>query len=350
MQYITIILAFLTLPLGLLAQEPIKLAETEFTPLDRKKTLTTIAFGSCNRQDKAQPLWSEIAKQNPDLWVWLGDNIYADTENMNSMKASYDQQNKKEGYAALKQKTPIIGIWDDHDYGVNDGGARYPKKAESRDLLFQFLHVNENNPAWKREGAYQSYVVGEEGKTVKFILLDGRYFRGRLLKGNQEYMAYPHGDMLGEAQWAWLEAELKENNADFTVIACGIQMIPDEHRWEKWANFPTSRDRLFQLLRKYRPRGLVLLSGDRHHGEISRMKLSDEQPVLHEITASSLNVPISANKEEANKYRIGKVITAVNYGKMSIDWGLKPDDIAEMTIELKGEDGKVFEKISVKAE
>ena len=54
-------------------------------------TRTRIAFGSCNNQREPQPLWQSIAASQPDLWVWLGDNIYADTRNM-TLKALYYRQ------------------------------------------------------------------------------------------------------------------------------------------------------------------------------------------------------------------------------------------------------------------
>ena len=45
--------------------------------LDTKNTLQTIAFGSCNNQGKSQEMWKHVVKNKPDLWIWLGDIIYA---------------------------------------------------------------------------------------------------------------------------------------------------------------------------------------------------------------------------------------------------------------------------------
>ena len=82
-------------------------------PLHR--TLQTIAFGSCNRVDKDQEMWAAISQNHPDLWIWLGDNIYADTDDMQAMKSMYLQQKYNPEYQTFIRQTPVIGIWDDHD-------------------------------------------------------------------------------------------------------------------------------------------------------------------------------------------------------------------------------------------
>src|SRR6266851_3009956 len=83
------------------------------------QVLERIAFGSCNRESLPQPLWSPILETRPDLWIWLGDNIYADTEDMEVMRQKYARQLANEGYRQLRASVPVIGIWDDHDYGAN---------------------------------------------------------------------------------------------------------------------------------------------------------------------------------------------------------------------------------------
>src|SRR3954447_19771 len=99
---------------------------------DEQLVLTRIAFGSCARQDKPQPIWEAIVAAKPQLFLSLGDNIYGDTQDMAVMKKKYDQVAAIPVFQKLKQTCPILAAWDDHDYGVNDGGAEYPKKDESQ--------------------------------------------------------------------------------------------------------------------------------------------------------------------------------------------------------------------------
>ena len=116
-------------------------------------------------------------------------------------------------------------IWDDHDYGQSDGGKNFKVKAEAQQLFLDFVGVPKDAEVRKTEGIYQSYTIGKGDKTVKFILLDTRYFRDDLEKNpsrNPRYFPNETGDMLGENQWKWLENELENSTATFNIICSGI--------------------------------------------------------------------------------------------------------------------------------
>ena len=93
--------------------------------------ISRIAFGSCAHQDKSQPIWEPIVATEPDLFVFTGDNIYGDTEDMEVMRAKYQKLGAKPGFLKLRASCPILAVWDDHDYGLNDAGKEYSKKVES---------------------------------------------------------------------------------------------------------------------------------------------------------------------------------------------------------------------------
>lgn len=299
---------------------------------------TVVAFGSCNKAGKTQVMWNAIAKQNPYCWIWLGDNIYGDTENMALLKEKYDRQKNHPAYRSFRSTVPIYGIWDDHDYGLNDGDKYFAKKRESRDLLFDFIDLPEDHPAWSRAGAYQSYTLEEKGRKIKLILLDGRYFRDSLQKDTQTKQRYrPNeaGDLLGEAQWSFLKEELSASNADIHLIACGIQFIPTEQCYEKWSNFPRSRKRLFDLLSALQPKNPVLLSGDRHISEVSALDIENYDHPVYEVTASGLTHTWSnRSASEPNAYRKGPLVIDENYGLLRIEWDQTPGIFAEIRNEF----------------
>ena len=223
--------------------------------------------------------------------MWLGDNVYGDTKNMRKLAQKYQEQLARPEYQQLLTEVPVIGTWDDHDYGVNDGGKAFGPKEASRDLMLEFLHVPQGRPVWDREGAYQSYTFGPAGQRVKVLLLDTRYFRDELLTSTEEGKRYgpnPTGDLLGNAQWQWLESELANSDAQVHIIGSSIQVLAEDHGFEKWANFPQSRERLFQLVADNQTPGVVLLSGDRHIGEISRYEAPEVSYPIYDITASGL--------------------------------------------------------------
>ncbi len=293
------------------------------TPVDSPgKALTTIAFGSCSDQKRPQPLWDDIVAQKPNLWIWLGDNIYGDSQNMDTLRAKYTRQKNNPVYQQLRQSTPVIGVWDDHDYGVNDGGKEYPMRKESQQVMLDFMDVPTNSPLRTREGGYSAHSYGPKGQRVKVILLDGRYFRDPLKKDGKANVPDPSGDVLGEAQWQWLEKELTNSAADLHIIGSGIQVLPEEHVYEKWANFPTARQRLLDLLGKTKPRGAFLLSGDRHMAEVSKVSVPGLGYDLYDITSSGLT-HVSAPHVEPNRHRVGEMVAKLNYGLITIDWSQK---------------------------
>jgi alkaline phosphatase D len=291
-------------------------------PIDTSKDLQIIAFGSCNKVDLPQNIWADVAANNPNLWIWLGDIIYADTTNTRALAAHYKRLKTHPEYKKLRDKTPIIGIYDDHDYGANDGGKNLPNKRGTKKCLLDFLDVPYSAPVRKQEGAFQSYTFGKGANLVKVILLDTRYFRDTLIHDpspEQRYFPNPDGDILGEAQWAWLERELTNSPAKLHILGSSIQVLANEHGHEKWGYFPNSRKRLFQLLVKTQPANLIILSGDRHMAEISRLDLAGLPYPLYDFSSSGLT-HIRSTSAETNRMRVGDMIVKRNFGLLKIQW------------------------------
>ncbi|MFK8162714.1 MAG: DUF1499 domain-containing protein [Lewinella sp.] len=306
----------------------------------------TIAFGSCNQQKKPQGFWPTIGAHKPYAWLWLGDIVYSDTDDMVRMKADYDQLKTAPEYAAFSKAVPrILGVWDDHDFGLNDGGKEWTHKDAAKEELLSFLNVAAEDPVRGRAGAYQSYTVGEEGRTVKIILLDTRYFRDAVVPPTQKGHRYGKnetGDILGDEQWAWLEQELTDSPASAHLIASSIQVLPQEHGFEKWENFPTARRRLLALLAATRPNMPLLLSGDRHVAEISEVQMRDYP--IYEVTSSGLTHSYEA-ADEPNAHRISSLIGVKNYGLLHYVW---KDEGPELLAEVRGiDDDKVLASLSL---
>jgi len=308
---------------------------------DSLEILRTIALGSCNRQDRPQDMWRYIVQNKPQLWIWLGDNIYGDTEDMELMAEKYRLVKEDRYYEAFRELVPVIGIWDDHDYGVNDGGKAFSRKRESKALMLDFLDVPPDAPVRGREGAYQAYAFGPADRRVKVILLDTRYFRDpveRTSGPNRRYLPNETGDILGEAQWRWLGGQLRDSTVQLFVIGSSIQVLPDEHRFEKWANFPAARQRLFQLLVDCQPAPTLLISGDRHLAELSRRDLAGLSYPLYELTSSGLTHSYE-KASESNRHRVGPLIGQRNFGLLHIDW---IESRPTVTAEVRGLDNQLL--------
>ena len=283
---------------------------------------TVIAYGSCNREDRDQGYWPVIAAHRPDAWLWLGDNVYADSPDTAVIAAAYRKLRTNEYYREFLATVPTVyGIWDDHDYGSNDAGAEWAIRAESRNLMLDFLDVPEEHPVRSREGGYQAYTIGEGNRQIRVLLLDTRYFRDEFYPPTegQRYGPNPEGDILGEAQWAWLREELTDSEAAVHLIGSSIQVLSAEHPYEKWANFPRARRRLLELLEETRPARPLLLSGDRHVAELSRLT-TDAGYSIYDFTASGLTHAYTAAAEDT-ALRVSPLIGERNYGLLTVVWG-----------------------------
>lgn len=303
---------------------------------------TTIAFGSCVKEYLDAPIFNDIVNDNPDIFVWLGDMVYGDTENMDTLESKYNRLLQKPEYQNLVRSTPIIGVWDDHDYGVNDGNKYYPKKAESKLLALDFLDAPKTDERYKRNGLYSSHRIESNGKIIKIILLDTRYFQDSLsrdTKTRNKYLINKSGDILGNKQWEWLEEELKDTKMDLCIIGSGIQFIAKDHYYEKWANFPTARNKMFELLKVNNNKPVLFISGDRHIAEISQIEIEGNINPLFDFTASGLTHTWKGYFDEPNEYRIKDLIAKKNYGLIQIDW---INDTPKVTFEVKGEQGQHF--------
>ena len=283
-----------------------------------------IGLGSCLDQDYPQPIWQSIKKEDLNYFIFLGDNVYGDTRygSLRKMKSAYDKQKKV--LPDFLNDISIFSIWDDHDFGINDGGADYRFKRRAQELYLDFWEITKDDDRSNREGIYFSKNEIFFDKKFKFIFLDTRFFRSKLKGKKSNYIENiePDATILGNAQWTWLENELK-SDFDFLFIFSSIQIIAKDHRFEKWSNFPNERAKLFELLEQFNDK-TILFSGDRHRAGIYRKN------GIIEVTSSSMNKP-GSSFSETDSYLIGKTYPQENYGVL---------EILENTIHIKIKDIK----------
>ncbi|WP_437505826.1 alkaline phosphatase D family protein [Sorangium sp. So ce1099] len=286
---------------------------------------TRIAFGSCMHQDKKKPVLELATASAPDLFVFLGDNIYGDSNDIAVLQAKYDKLAASPEFQGLLAAVPVIATWDDHDYGANDAGKEFPQKAATKDLFLDFWKEPAGSPRRTREGIYTSYLHEATGGTVQIILLDTRWFRDPL-DANSDPAKYKHDyqpttdksrTMLGDAQWAWLEGELKKP-ADVRIIGTSTQFGHEYNGYESWTNMPHERQRMVDLIRDTGAEATLFISGDVHWGELSRLEAAGGYP-LYDLTSSGITETWPEIEENAN--RVGSPVAENNYGFVEIAWG-----------------------------
>ena len=304
-----------------------------------EEPVSRIGFGSCYKPEKQTVLWKAVSDFDPQVWLWLGDNVYADVIDGKYIKKdlpkdafdrAYQSLGQSEGIATLKKLPPghMMATWDDHDFGRNDVGKSWERKEDAKKAFVKFWG-GENKP----EGVYSARDFGPEGKKLRVILLDTRFNRDN---------PGPEGDILGGQQWVWLEGELKKPGATLVVIGSSIQVLANQHRFEKWGNFPKARERLFGLIRDSGAQSVIFISGDRHHAEISKLGEGPARQPLYDITSSGLTEK-SSIRNEPNDLRVGGVYVGGNFGVIEVDWS-KENPV--VTLQIRDDAGKAVREVS----
>jgi alkaline phosphatase D len=348
------------------------------TPIaPRSRGTTRLGFGSCSRVEKDQPLWPHIATAGLDAWIWGGDAIYADERHAcvsffvhrkgaelgacvsrlrdsvlgrarpawmvrdnthftparpERIERLYRAQLADAGYAAFLKDlrrgdefadpSRIIGTWDDHDFGIDDGDRTYAFKAEARLAFARFIAASGRGgdaAAWaatsgigstvgeEGEGVYRAVLIGAPPRQVMVVLLDLRYFKAPWAAGSG-------GTMLGERQERWLQRTLRASKAQVHLIVSSLQVLATQRNFnaqaENWERFPRAREALLSTLLASGVGAPLILSGDVHFAEIARVACVGHQAGLprpaaqrdlYEVTSSGMTHAWGGRNDSAGR-------------------------------------------------
>jgi len=256
----------------------------------------TLAFGSCAGdwgRDPSQAIFEQVAAQAPALFLWLGDNVYyslqdQEWESEAKMEQRWRRQRALPALRSLLAASENLATWDDHDFGPDNSDASYPLRLPSLRLFESYWA----NPAAGGPGEDGVYFSARRGG-VEFFFLDTRFDRSP-----DDAPLDENKQLLSPAQWAWLAEGLRSSTADFKLLISGMQVLSDYHRFESWRLYPRDRERLYSLLTEERIPGVILLSGDRHIGEVLRREQGLPYP-LYEFTSSPLAAGIGESTADA---------------------------------------------------
>ena len=334
--------------------------------------INSFAFGSCYNLKKSiskYTIFNVIDKHKPDVFMWLGDAAYVryakesrwkivrkykyffnvfDKFNKTKVLRQYNNTKYSPDYYNFNKKTPVIGVWDDNDYGQNDGNKYFPYKEQMKEIFLDFLdEPKDSHRRQPNKAIYTTYSFGDKKsyKSIRVILLDVRYEKSAWVDKDR--------DMLGEEQWKWFEEVLTKANETFILIASGTQILPFDRLFsEAW--LPEGRTRLFNLLRKVKKNGVLLLTGDIHNAQILRTPcvIPEIGYPLYEITSSGLghyckpNCDLIIDHILPSYYKYTPTINYYNYAQLDFDWGKRKED-SKVTIKMIDIDDRVRINIDI---
>jgi hypothetical protein len=247
-------------------------------------TVTTFAVGA-DLKWGLDPfdIFRQIVEHDPDLMLYLGDQIYADepVAIADAPKAFERKYRENWGEVWLRPflgRVPGLMLWDDHEIFDNwDQGTAdpYPSARAAYDA-YQGSH----NPPPRTPGGVN--FEAHSGDAALYFL-DTRTFRSPEAAPDDASKT-----MLGEAQKADLELWLLSSTARFKFIVSTVMW--NDHGTtgnDSWAGYTTERQEIFEFIRAHHLCGVLLLSGDQHWTGVFR--LGDVAPhYLYELSPTPL--------------------------------------------------------------
>lgn len=281
-------------------------------------------------------IFGTILGKKPDFMVWLGDNVYlreVDWYSRTGILKRYTHDR------ATKELQPLLGsvhhyaIWDDHDYGPNNSDRSFRNKHHTLEAFKLFWA----NPSYGINGSNSITTMFQWGD-AEFFLLDNRTFR---TPENREF-----GDrtILGKEQIEWLIDALASSWAPFKFVCMGGQFLNPAARQEVYSTFPEEWQYIKDAIRKENIPGVIFLSGDRHHSEVTKLDRPGTYP-LYDFTLSSLTAGISLAKDEPNFNRVpGSLVEEHNFGYFTIS-GKRKERVLKLSV--IGVDGRELYKLEL---
>lgn len=322
----------------------------EFTsqPVEREASEISIAFGGGAAYIPWHSyMWNTIDSHALNAMLLMGDNVYIDyPEHPEIQRYCYHRRQSKAEFRNFSSGTPILSIWDDHDFGDNDeyGGKEidFPKWKRP---VFEVFRNQFANPYYgggdENPGVWYDFQIAD----VDFFMLDCRYYREpSSAKGDTD-----DPQMLGSVQLQWLKKKLLASKGTFKVIVSSVPWAYGAKagmsgRFDTWRGYKKERGEIFDFLAENKIEGVVLLSADRHRSDLWKIERENGYP-LYELESSKL---VNTHTHECmddperilcynEKCSFGKVIFNTKLPDPSLRyeiWSIDNEKVEEYTIKL----------------
>ncbi|PKL83774.1 MAG: phosphodiesterase [Ignavibacteriae bacterium HGW-Ignavibacteriae-3] len=266
-----------------------------------------------------------IYDKRADFMLWLGDNLYlreVDWDSWSGILKRYTHTRSFPQLQPLLASMHHYATWDDHDFGPNDSDRGYTLKDKTLSA-FKLFWPNPSYGINGKPGITSFFQWGD----VEFFLLDDRYYRTPNDRRTGEK------EMFGSEQIEWLIDNLVKSRAPFKIIATGGQILnPVEKDYlEIFNRFPKEKEKLLNLLSEEKIEGVIFLTGDRHHSEITKLEREGSYP-LYDFTISSFTAGVSPGKDELNTLRVsGTLADEHNFALFNVS-GKSKERILKCTV------------------
>jgi alkaline phosphatase D len=280
-----------------------------------------------------------MARDSASFMLWLGDNWYTREVDIGSAWGLWYRASRDRSQPVLKnllKAMPQFAIWDDHDYGPDNSGTSYGLKEVSREIFKKYWC----NPFYgaNQKGTYSQISYSD----MDLFLTDDRWWRSAdEMEDSIGGRVNPGKHFFGEEQLAWLEDALLQSQAVFKIIVVGSQVLNPLSKDEGLYKYSYEYRQLLDFLDRAKIKGVLFLTGDRHHSEIIKLARPGNYE-LYDITVSPLTsgVALVRGNEINNPARVpGSLVELRNYARISVA-GMKNERVLQ--VQFRGVDGKII--------
>ncbi|MCO4794377.1 MAG: alkaline phosphatase family protein [Bacteriovoracaceae bacterium] len=285
-----------------------------FKTMPKKKEELNIGLASCMSDefmDIQKEMWAQLVSLNPDIVLMIGDNTYADVvggkyvggaSTPKQIWSRYLETRENIDFYHIRKLIPVLGVWDDHDYGLNNGDKSYQYKKESAEIFDIFYPFSKSKLT--RKGPGVSYRLSLNGQN--FYFLDARSFRDKSTS--------KMGTHLGTKQENWLFKDMRTVRGPNWLIK-GDQYFGLYHSYESWERYhPKNLKNFLKKLKRERDPA-IFVSGDRHLAEIMKLEKSLTGYQTYELTSSGIHSKVYPGSfaKEPNPRQIAGVDGEYNF-------------------------------------
>lgn len=310
---------------------------------------TRVAFGCCMDHSERQDVFDALNLADPEVFVFLGNTVDVNANDMDDMLAAYEVLNRFRGPKELRRQTAVMSVWNHTDYAIDgDAGANNPLKYAVRNHFLTFWREPISSlRMFQQHGIAKAVTFGKADQRLQVIVLDGRWNRDSLAKVGWferitrrfddelgPYLVNPTGQLLGDEQWQWLAEQLQQP-ADIRVLMSATPFFAPANGYDSWAMYPQEQQRLKQLLQQLQPNGLVLAVADRGFGELVKRDNLLSYPVW-QLSSGYLSAASTSPYRYSD--RQGEAFEQARYGQIEVSWNEQP----EVTLSLRDVNGRVL--------
>jgi alkaline phosphatase D len=214
------------------------------------------------------PVYAQVMKENPAFVLQIGDFDQRDPKTLEEMREMHREvRGGRKATASgddfsryIAPRFPLFHIWDDHDYGNNNGDKNFYARAIALKAFKEYYPTPElANPS---AGIWHKFSYGQ----AEFFMIDDRSQRDPNSDPDGPGKSLLDGDGIPSGQKEWLKEGLLNSSAAWKFIISGVAFNPTCKPLDSWGAFKTERREILDYIRQNSIQGVIVISGDLHSG------------------------------------------------------------------------------------